>query len=277
MRRLLIRPGAIGDCIVSLPALESLRTEYTEVWAAARNVPLIRFADRVRPISETGLDMLEIRGPRDSPALLESLRGFDSIVSWYGSNRAEFRTLVAQLGLPFRFFPALPKDSREHAVDFYLAQVERALPPARPVTAVPRIACPARPRRFAVIHPFSGSPDKNWPLEGFRRVAAHLGANMPVKWCAGPAEQLPDANRFDDLYELACWLAGARLYIGNDSGITHLAAAAGAPVIALFGLTDPRLWAPRGPTVHVVTPPLPDGAITRISLDQVLRVVDRMV
>lgn len=63
---------------------------------------------------------------------------------------------------------------------------------------------------------------------------------------------LPGAVRIDDLYLLACWLARARLYIGNDSGITHLAAAVGTPVLALFGPTDPAVWAPRGPHVRVV-------------------------
>jgi ADP-heptose:LPS heptosyltransferase len=76
---------------------------------------------------------------------------------------------------------------------------------------------------------------------------------MPVRWCSGEEDPpLDGAVRIDDLYELACWLAGARLYIGNDSGITHLAAAAGAPALALFGPTDPAIWAPRGPNVRVV-------------------------
>jgi ADP-heptose:LPS heptosyltransferase len=75
---------------------------------------------------------------------------------------------------------------------------------------------------------------------------------MPVKWCAGEDDPaLPGAVRIDDLYELACWLAKARLYIGNDSGITHLAAAVGTPVLALFGPTDPEVWAPRGRHVRV--------------------------
>jgi ADP-heptose:LPS heptosyltransferase len=75
--------------------------------------------------------------------------------------------------------------------------------------------------------------------------------------------------RFDDLYELACWLAGASLYVGNDSGITHLAAAAGAPVVALFGPTDPAVWAPRGPRVRVVATGRPGEPMERIPLDRV--------
>jgi hypothetical protein len=250
VRRLVIRPGAIGDFIVSLPALESLRAGYLEVWAPAPNVPLVRFADRVRAIGSTGLDLL---GVTDPPAgLLDQLRQFDSIVSWYGANRPEFRQLIRALDLPCRFFPALPPEAAAvHASDFYLDQV-RALCPST-LDAIPRIPCRAEREDFAVIHPFSGSPRKNWPLEKFRQVARGLERHMPVQWCAGPDDPpLAGAVRIDNLYELARWLAGAHLYIGNDSGITHLAAAAGTPVLALFGPTDPAVWAPRGPNVRVV-------------------------
>jgi heptosyltransferase III len=251
MRRLLIRPGAIGDFIVSLPALECLKTAYLEVWAAPANVPLARFAARARPIPATGLDLLGVTEP---PArLLDDLRGFDSIVSWYGANRPEFRELVERLGLPFTFFPALPPNGGGmHAGDFYLKQA-RTLSD-RASDGIPRIACGVPREDFAVIHPFSGSPRKNWPLPKFRALARHLERVMPVRWCAGPEDPPLDAVpavRIDDLYDLACWLARARLYIGNDSGITHLAAAAGAPVLALFGPTDPAVWAPRGPNVRV--------------------------
>ena len=58
--------------------------------------------------------------------------------------------------------------------------------------------------------------------------------------------------RLADLYDLACRLAGARVFIGNDSGIAHLTAAVDTPVVALFGPTDPRVWAPRGRDVRVV-------------------------
>jgi heptosyltransferase III len=249
VRRLVIRPGAIGDVIVSLPALESLRTEYFEVWTASPNVPLVRFADRVRAIGSTGLDLLAIT--EASADLIDQLRQFDSIVSWYGANRPDFRDLVDSLGLNFRFLPALPAhDARTHASDFYLDQVRDLCNST--VDPIPRIACRATPENFAAIHPFSGSPRKNWPLDRFRQLARGLERTMPVRWCAGPDDPpLPGAVRIDDLFELGCWLAGARLYVGNDSGITHLAAAVGAPVLALFGPTDPAVWAPRGPNVRV--------------------------
>jgi heptosyltransferase III len=245
VRRLIIRPGAIGDLILSLPALESLKTDYLEVWVSGPNVPLVRFADRVRSIASTGLDLLGVTEPPGE--LMEALDRFDSIVSWYGANRPEFRELVDSLGLPFTFYRALPAGGRNHhATDFYLEQV------GAPQGEIPSIGCGTARENFAVIHPFSGSPRKNWPLENFRRMARGLERTMAVRWCAGREDPpIEGAVFFDDLYELACWLAKARLYIGNDSGITHLAAAVGTPVLALFGPTDPAVWAPRGAHVRV--------------------------
>ena len=242
MRRLIIRPGAIGDFVVSLPALECLKTDYLEVWTHRRTVPLVRFADRVRAIDATGIELTGItQGP---PAGLE---GFDDIVSWYGANRPEFREAVR--GLPFRFFHALPPDGAGmHATDFYLSQV------GGPPDAIPRIECGVTHENYAVIQPFSGSPKKNWPLKKFRALAAHLERVMPVHWCRGVDDPaLPDAVRIDDLWELACWIARARMYVGNDSGITHLAAAVGTPTLAIFRASDPAVWAPRGAHVRVVT------------------------
>jgi ADP-heptose:LPS heptosyltransferase len=246
MRRLIIRPGAIGDFIVSLPAIECLKTNYLEIWTTRRNVPLVRFADRVRAIDSTGLDLTGITQPAP-----DALRGFDEIVSWYGTNRPEFRDAVS--ALPFRFLPALPPtDCPHHATDFYLSQVSPFA--EAPSDAVPRIPCDSPRQDFAVIHPYSGSPRKNWPLTRFQNLARQLERVMPVRWCSGDEDPpLPGAARFHDLYDLACWLAGARLYIGNDSGVTHLAAAVGTPVLAIFRASDPAIWAPRGPHVRVAT------------------------
>src|SRR5277367_4178525 len=162
--------------------MECLRADFTEVWTRADVVPLIRFADRLRSLASTGIDLLGLDGIDPPPALLEQLRGFDSIVSWYGSNREEFRAEVTRLGLPFEFFPALPAaGERMHAADFFLAQAGCV------GRGIPRIECAPTPAGdFAVIHPFSGGPRKNWPMERFRGLAESIG--MPVRWCAGPEE-----------------------------------------------------------------------------------------
>lgn len=261
MRRLIIRPGGIGDTILSFPAIEHLGA--SEIWVRSEIVPLAPVAARACSIASTGLDLLGIPGV-DPPALLDRLRSFEQIVSWYGTNRAEFRGETARLQLPFRFFEALPPAATGiHAADFYLAQVGGAGP------AVPRLEMPdAMPHGAAVLHPFSGSPRKNWPLERFEQLAEALRNEMPVEWAAG-------ANwvRCDDLRELARWIAGARLFVGNDSGITHLAAAVGAPTVALFGPTDPRVWAPRGSKVRVVAAP----TVEEIDLKATLRAIRELL
>jgi heptosyltransferase III len=244
MRRLLIRPGAIGDCILALPAMEHVRAEYTEVWAPSAVVPLLNAFDHARSIAATGLDLLGLEGVEPPAALLSALNGFDSIYSWYGANRPELRQATAHL--PTSFFRALPPpDNVEHAADFFALQV------GCPTPANPRIRVATFPgRQTIVIHPFSGGRSKNWPLDNFRELARLLP--LPVEWCAGPEEELAEAVRFANLLDLAGWIGGARLYIGNDSGITHLAAAVGVPVLALFCKTDPAIWSPRGQNVHVL-------------------------
>ncbi len=230
--------------------MEHLRADYTEVWVASQNVPLIRFADKVRGIVSTGLDLV---GISESP--MPELSSFDSIVSWYGTARADFRNAVADL--PFVFHDALPKGGL-HAVDFYCQQVGARL------GAVPRIRCRRKKAGFVAIHPFSGSPRKNWPLDRFGALCRSLP--RAVQFCAGPEEALENAVRISNLYDLACWLAEAEMYVGNDSGISHLAAAVGTPVYAIFGPTDPVVWTPRGRNVHVFH----RDPITDISVEEVL-------
>jgi len=249
MLRLLIRPGAIGDFIVSLPALEALRADSTEVWCAEQNVPLARFADAAQSIVSSGLDRL---GLLPAPDVVSQLRRFDSIISWYGANRPEFRALVADRRLPFEFLPALPTGSR-HAVDYYNDQARKL--GAQPASRFPKIDTPSAARTFAVIHPFASSTAKRAPMPLFESAAARLAESMPVHWLCGPEESLPGATRIDNLFDLACWLRQARIYVGNDSGISHLAAAVGTPVQAFFRTTEPRIWSPRGPSISAFRSP----------------------
>ncbi len=232
MRRLLIRPGAIGDVILSLPALEAARADYTEVWAPRATLPLIRFADKTRAIADTGLELVGVV----DDAKCEALERFDEIYSWYGTGRPEFREAVAHL--PFTFFPA------------------RTLPDKPPRIEVP----PAKRDDFTIIHPYSSSPRKNWPFENFQEVASKL---RDVRWC--------EPGQIEDLYELACWISTARLYIGNDSGISHLAAAVGTPVIAIFVSTDPGVWAPRGEFVTVLENPSVGQVLDACAQHQLLK------
>lgn len=225
-RVLLIRPGGIGDCILHFPRMESLRGSDTEVWVPRAVTGLVQFADRVKAIADTGLDWVGLEGVAPPVGLMELLASFDEIHTWYGSGREEFRKAVS--GLPFVFHPA-----HETCED------------------VPRISLKGEKHGSVILHPFSSSATKNWPLADFRALARRLEGELGVcvEWTAGPEEVLPEARRFSDLVSWAQWAAGASAYVGNDTGTTHLAAAVGAPVVALFQTTDPVRWAPRGENV----------------------------
>jgi hypothetical protein len=116
-------------------------------------------------------------------------------------------------------------------------------------------------RETVAIHPGSGSARKNWPRARFIDLAARLvDRGLKTCWIVGPAEAetetepLPGGDHWRCLHlpVLAARLAQCALYVGNDSGVTHLAAAAGSPTLALFGGSDPRVWAPRGPHVRII-------------------------
>jgi hypothetical protein len=131
------------------------------------------------------------------------------------------------------------------------------------------------PERFVAIHPGSGSPSKNWPLARFVGAARALAAGSPWLFVAGPAERDAEAPadavvvREWPLRRLGASLGQAGLFLGNDAGISHLAAAAGAPTLALFGPTDPAVWAPVGP--RAATLRAPSGALDDLDLEPVLR------
>jgi len=226
-----------------MPAMEFLKAEYTEVWVPSVVAPLIQFADKTASIAGSGIDRFGAGGGSDSE-LARRLRSFDEVVSWYGSNRLEFREAIFAAGVKCVFHAALPPvEGGEHASDFFARHV------GAPLGRVTKLkVSKAAARGSVVIHPFSGSARKNWPLVKYRELAA--GLKMPVEWLAGPDERLEHACRFDDLGALAEWLSGASAYVGNDSGITHLAAAVGIPTVALFGPTDPAVWCARGKNVR---------------------------
>jgi ADP-heptose:LPS heptosyltransferase len=168
--------------------------------------------------------------------------------------------------------PPLPPPSGPHAADWLTQAVVRfggdpaVTPPvfaaSEAETAQARSWLDRLAPRFLAIHPGSGSRRKNWPADRFAALAERLAAGQPFLLVEGPADgdaaapvsHLVSALHARDLPPrvLGAVLAHAGLYVGNDSGVSHLAAAWGAPVLALFGPTDPTQWAPIGPRVRVL-------------------------
>jgi ADP-heptose:LPS heptosyltransferase len=141
----------------------------------------------------------------------------------------------------------LPLDEAAHAADYFASQV------GAPVPAHPQIQVQPASNRLILIHPFSGSAKKNWLLEKFQLLQRWLETTgRSVQFVVAPRQRIPGARVVEDLSELAALLAGASLYIGNDTGITQLSAATGANTLALFGPTNPKVWSPRGDRVRIL-------------------------
>jgi ADP-heptose:LPS heptosyltransferase len=141
------------------------------------------------------------------------------------------------------------------------------------------------PRRFVAMHPGSGGRRKCWPAERFAAVAERL--KLPVVWLLGPAErkrpELREAGgkaaaviETPDLTALAGILAACEAYVGNDSGVTHLAAALRTATVAVFGATDPVIWAPRGPNVTVLGSPK-TGGLNAVAVSDVKQAIKRLL
>jgi ADP-heptose:LPS heptosyltransferase len=132
--------------------------------------------------------------------------------------------------------------------------------------------------RAIILHPGSGNKRKVWPLERFFGLSQilrdRLGSRILI--ILGPAEGSEVERVFEgmdphafiqvkglSLLQLASVMEGCRLFIGNDSGVSHMASALGIPTMALFGPTDPRVWSPRGEKVWVVWKKIPCSPCTR--------------
>ena len=290
---LVLRGGALGDFVVTLPALARLR----ERWPQAR---------------------IELAGNAVAAQLALSRGLIDAVHSqhearWAGlfgdaALSGAFQDWLATFDLVINFWPdadgALSRNFPRHARQHFLSTP--AMPVRTPAAAhycEPLRAIGIEPKEYfhrlsplthqvrsddgsgvIAIHPGSGSPRKNWPLENWRRLIA--GLPEPVSLILGDAEEsafaaestlaaaVDDANqagadaaaneqrragrqqpcilRHRPLEELIDHFTTARLFLGHDSGISHLAAACGARCVLLFGPTEPEVWAPPAPNVRVI-------------------------
>lgn len=263
-RAVVIHTGGIGDLILTSPAIARL--------AESHAVDLVGYTDRLALLVESGiaqravsLDVADIASlfSTPSPRLRAFLNGVDYAVLWMADEDGRLKRLLAQCGAPnVRCMPGLPgPDWTGHASDYYWQAM--GWPGEAPLLRLDLGV--AASDWDVVLHPGSGATAKNWPLENFEAVAHALTAQgLRVAWVLGPAERermaeggAQIAARHDCLPEMSLsdlgrLLAGARLYIGNDSGATHLAAAVGCPTLAIFGPTNPAVWGARGSHVRIV-------------------------
>ncbi len=271
---------------MTLPVFSALRARWPDSYIEVIGYPHIArlaevagLVDRVRGLDTAGMARFFGRRPNIDEATRQHLASFDYVFSYLHDPDGLVGENLTAAGVR-RLLYRSPVGPSEHIVDHLLrpleslAIYERGAVPRLPLTE--RLIAEGRARWQAtgltsppvVIHPGSGGRAKIWPWEGFLEVARflrnQLGQNL--LFLLGEADHELQTRVAEAATELnAPWVAGLSLlevasllsasagYLGNDSGITHLAAAVGIPVVALFGPTDPTIWGPRGPRVHLVT------------------------
>ena len=301
---LILFPGALGDFVCFLPALTALRRRHAGSMRIVAQPGLLELV-RLDDIVITSIDRREIADLfADGTPLRHETRqllgGFGAVYSWTGFGDPRFAQRLADAtGGRVGVFPFRGMRPDESAVDYYARCVGLAprLDLANALhedaeglaAAVPQIDRCERASAL-LMHPGSGAPKKNWQgfAETARRWLQRGGAPLFVLY--GPAEgalAAPADSRIIPVHglslpQVAALLRRSPLYVGNDSGISHLAGAVVARGVVLFGPSDPTIWAPRTgslPVIHAPKPCVscgPDVFCThRLSVDDVLDALDR--
>jgi len=268
MSTIVFHHGALGDGVLIWPWLRALG-ELTLAAPKDRARLAASVLPGVTPIDEDSPEFARLYTPGATMEVSHTVRKLledaTRVISFVSSGRDAWAENVRALAPAARCVFAEPRpagDGAEPVMMFHRRQLHDQGLMLEPVMP-PRRYNPDGP---VVIHPGSGGRDKCWPAERFEAVGDHLNQiGRPIRWLIGEAERdRLDAEtlgrwreKFDvvkpyTLAELARWIGQASVYLGNDSGPTQLAAAMGLRVVALFGPTDPRIWAPLGPAVRVL-------------------------
>jgi heptosyltransferase-2 len=282
-----LRGGALGDIVLTLPILQALRDFYPDCFvtlvAPYPQAILARYhTDRVLDLNSARLLGLFKSGTSLQDEARECLLA-DLILSYLSDpDRMIEKKLASSDTTKFFQAPFKLDLERRPAVE-QLAQ-PLAILGITSIDPVPRLTVspPIRSMNRLAIHPGSGSRNKNWPLSHWSELLRELMPSFAeILLISGEADTeiskavrplIPAtklrlcANR--SLWDLVSELSQATLFIGHDSGVTHVAAATGVPTVALFGPTDPTIWAPNGDHVIVITSP--DRTMVGLSVETVL-------
>ena len=279
-RILVIRGGAIGDFILTLPAIAALRRRFPEAGLDILGYPhIVQLAragglvDRVHPIESRALAGFFAARGQLAPELMDFFSEFDLIISYLYDPDGVFQENVRRCSLAqFLAGPHRPEEAcGQPAATVFLKPLERlAIFDPDPV---PRLALdsgwPAGTADLA-LHPGSGSESKNWPESSWQLLLEQLvtSSSLSLLLVGGEAEgerlhRLASPLPSDRVRVAQSWplpdlgraLIGCRAFIGHDSGISHLAAALGLPCLVLWGRTAEAVWRPSGEQVRVLRHP----------------------
>lgn len=302
-RILVIRGGAIGDFILTLPAIKLLREAFPnahlEIIGYRHIVALAErrfYADATRSIEYGPLAGFFARRGTLSEEMTDYFASFGQVVSYLFDPDCIFETNLRRAGVK-NYLPAFTRmDDSQHAAQQLAQPLQRlALFLEDPAATVHFSADDhAAAERFlanaagplVAIHPGSGSARKNWLASSWRELGKRLLADGRARHLllVGGEADLPQLRELQTAWgdrvvvaqnlplpHLAAVLARCTVFLGHDSGISHLAAAAGARSLLLFGPTDPAIWAPANPHVEIVR--APDGNLSNLDVETVARAV----
>ncbi len=282
-----IRVRSLGDCVLTTPALSLLKAHRPDLRVA------VVVEDRYASVFEGNPDVevtlppmvYAVRAWR--PEGILNLHGGTRSIAITATSRARSRAGFAHHRFASIYTHKIPRaqdimhverkvHTAEHIASamFFLGVPQAEVPRARLFAAAPTALAPG----YAVIHPYASAPDKTWPLDRFLEVAGHIEKSLgltPV-FIPGPGEPanifgsfkvIPNAS----IPELKGLMAGAHLFVGNDSGPAHIAAAYGVPCVVVFGPTDPAVWAPWRTEGRGLKMP---GGIQEVRVAQVIQAVE---
>lgn len=282
-RLLVLRGGAIGDFMMTLPALQALRTRWPMAHISLFGYPHVgelmtaaKMVNEFRSLEDSSMAQLFSSNPNFSADDSTYVQSFDVVLSYLHDPEQILAANMRRLGAR-KFIQGSPLVETVHAMEHLLQPLKElsiTVPEARARLRLDDTLQQQKGRRWLnhnelhspvlAIHPGSGSPKKNWPGERFielyqRACRRHWNPFFILgeadRALAGAIfDELPDAAILSGvtLVETAAVLSVCDAYVGNDSGITHLASALECPMVALFGPTRPDLWGPRGPHVTIL-------------------------
>jgi len=263
-KALIVRPGSLGDLIVTLPVFQTLKKNTYIVEVMGRKIYL-DYLQKLHCLNN-GIDFGNIEFlPLFSPdaqiteKIEKHIKSFDIIISYTCEKETLSKNLKRINPHSVIFDPNVNERAGIHISDHLLIPVRKFFP----VTVTqPEIHLETEEKSLITIHPGSGSKVKNWPEKYFLKVFKYLLKKEKVVVILGYAEEkqirfwennVPAKNLilfpcFDTLTEI---MRKTYVYIGNDSGISHLFAAAGTKTYVIFGPTNPGIWKPKGKNVTV--------------------------
>ncbi len=305
---LFLHAGALGDVLLTLHVVAGYRRRFPghRIVVAARS-PLAAWAashgviDEALALESLPTHTLYFDGP--VPAGFSALlRRCGRVVSFLGDAAAPHSQRLSALTHTCHCIdPAPTSDTMQHGRHITRQWLDSLAAAGLPLEATESLSvkpsrdeltaaraeladrCGAPPGRCVIVHPGSGGRRKCCPLEPLEQFVTRLERfGCAAAWMIGPVEIERDGRELaqrlegtapilmsDDLARVAAWVAAAAVYVGNDAGVTHLAAALATPTVALFGPTDPRVWRPLGRAVRIVRFGESDDVATQ--LDEVCR------